>query len=51
MAYDVDRIKYCRNANRSNEINSDRMRTIGRFIRRQMSGSATIFEKQFQKIS
>ena len=36
---------------KSTDIKSNKLRSIARFVRGQMSGGTTIFEKQFQKIA
>ena len=49
--YDIEKIKYYRDTKKNLDKNFNKVRAIGRFVRGHMSRGASIFEKQFQKIS
>jgi len=56
ISYDSEKIKYYRDytkifVNKSYNSSETKVRDISRFIRRRFSRGATVFEKQFQKIS
>ncbi|MDA9676729.1 hypothetical protein N9T85_00005, partial [bacterium] len=50
MEYDVRKIEYARNNKKAADKKFNKMRSIARFVRGQMSGSTSVFEKQFQKV-
>ena len=49
--YDIEKIKYYRDTKKNLDKDFNKVRAIGRFVRGHMSRGASIFEKQFQKIS
>ena len=51
MYYDIDKIEYARNDKKSADKKFNKLRSIGRFVRGQMSSGTTVFEKQFRKIA
>ena len=49
--YDIDKVRYYRNARKNYDKNYNKIRSIARFVRGYMSRGASNFEKEFQKIN